>query len=98
MTPKDAVARVMLRMRYGAGLSQHEAEDMSGLQRTYFSKLENGGATPQLDSLVRLTELYGQTMEGFGRLLDAEMRGEGGPLPPKPAGKPRGRKRRRVIE
>jgi transcriptional regulator with XRE-family HTH domain len=98
MKPKDAVARVMLRMRYMAGLSQREAEDLSGLQRTYFSKVENGGAAPQIDSLVKLTELYGQTMEGFGRLLDAEMRGEGGPLPPKPAGKPRGRKSWRVIE
>ena len=71
MTLGETIARLRAERR----MSQGDLADALGVSRQSVSKWETNGAVPDLDKLVRLSELFGVT-------LDELVKGEAGERPP----------------
>lgn len=50
-------------LRKQNGLSQEQLSDKLGIARQTVSKWETGQAVPELSTLIRLSELYGVTID-----------------------------------
>lgn len=59
---KELGARLQ-KLRRQAGMSQQELADQLHVSRQSISKWELGTATPDLDNLVRLSELFGVSLD-----------------------------------
>ena len=51
------------KLRAEKGLSQGELSEMLDVSRQSISKWENGGATPDLDNIIKLSEIFGITID-----------------------------------
>lgn len=58
----DSLGAAIRHYRDEAGLTQAELAQLSGLNRTYLSKLEGGGETEQLRRLLRVLKQLGVRM------------------------------------
>ena len=52
------IAERLQELRKKAGYSQEQVADMLGLSRQAISKWESGQGKPEIDNVVKLTELY----------------------------------------
>ena len=77
MTLGETIARLRAERR----MSQGDLADALGVSRQSVSKWETNGAVPDLDKLVRLSELFGVT-------LDQLVKGEAGERPPETSVRP----------
>ncbi len=56
---RNATARVIVRRRHEAGLSQERLAEIANLERTYLSFLERRLRTPGFETLVKLAGAFG---------------------------------------
>lgn len=57
------VGENICRLRTGKGMSQGDLADALGVSRQSISKWETGGAVPELEKLVKLSALFGVTLD-----------------------------------
>lgn len=57
------VGENICRLRAGKGMSQGDLADALGVSRQSISKWETGGAVPELEKLVKLSALFGVTLD-----------------------------------
>lgn len=57
------VGENICRLRTGRGMSQGDLADALGVSRQSISKWETGGAVPELEKLVKLSALFGVTLD-----------------------------------
>lgn len=55
---KLAVGKRFKEVREQRNLSQMQVETLSGIDRSYLSKLEQGKVNPTLETMIRLSEVY----------------------------------------
>ncbi|MGV9482421.1 MULTISPECIES: helix-turn-helix domain-containing protein [Gordonia] len=67
---RDAVGDAIRRARVGAGLTQQQLADASGVSRPAIARIETGEASTQVDRLWDLAEALGTTPSAI--LADAE--------------------------
>ena len=67
---RDAVGDAIRRARVGAGLTQQQLADASGVSRPAIARIETGEASTQIDRLWDLAEALGTTPSAI--LADAE--------------------------
>jgi ribosome-binding protein aMBF1 (putative translation factor) len=53
----------LTKARNERGLSQRKLEELSGVKQPVIARLENGSASPQLDTVLRLLAPLGKTLE-----------------------------------
>lgn len=53
------IAERLQKLRKNAGYSQEQVAEMLGLSRQAISKWENGQVNPEIDNIIKLTEIYG---------------------------------------
>lgn len=54
------LGRLVFELRVGAGLTQAQLAERMGTTQAAFSRLEEGGGTPRLDTLAKLAEAVGR--------------------------------------
>jgi predicted transcriptional regulator len=57
------VARELIRLRKGQGLSQSEVARRAGLKQPAIARLESGAVTPTLDTIQRVAHALGRQVE-----------------------------------
>ena len=78
-------------MRLEHHLSQGDVADALDVSRQSVSKWENDGAVPDLDKLVKLSQLFGVSLDQL--VMGQEEEGEKAPPPPpQPAAQPTGQR------
>ena len=79
------LGKTIYRLRTEKNMSQGDLADALGVSRQSVSKWENGNATPDLERLVKMAELFGVTLdEMVGRLPPENADGNSGKTPPQP--------------
>ena len=58
------------RLREKAGLTQTEVEARTGIAQSRLSRYENGRKLPDLNTLDRLLDCYGENLAGLNRALE----------------------------
>jgi transcriptional regulator with XRE-family HTH domain len=87
MGAKENVARNMRRLRVKLGVSQEAFADLTGIDRTYVSRLERKLENPTVTVLEKVAAALGVEI--------AELFADPGPADAKPPSLPAGRKKRR---
>ena len=67
------LAQTIYQLRIQKGMSQGDLAEALEVSRQSVSKWETGGATPDLDKLVKMSELFGVTLD---ELVTGESAGE----------------------
>lgn len=67
----DAIGPVVRVLRLARGLSQSQFAKLCGCPRSYISKLERGGTSPLLRTLVRLAVAFDVPLIALVRLIEA---------------------------
>lgn len=62
---ENLLGEILRRARLTAGLTQEALAHAAGIDRTYVSMLENGKASPTLETLFRLCEALGVSAAGI---------------------------------
>ena len=63
LEPEYQLIRAMIECRGELNLSQQQLADITGINRTDISKLENGNANPSLKTIKRVAEGLGKRVE-----------------------------------
>lgn len=70
---RSATARVLVRLRHEAGLSQEKLAELAEMERTYLSFLERRLRTPGLETIIRLAGAFGIRAAELVDEIDFEM-------------------------
>ena len=71
---KHLLGEILRRERQRAGLTQEALAHAAGIDRTYVSMLENGKASPTLETLFRLCDAIGVSASAVVAELEREGR------------------------
>lgn len=63
----ETIAERLFLLRKQKGLSQEELADMTEVSRQAVSKWERGEAVPDIDKLVKLSQIYGVSIDSIVR-------------------------------
>ena len=63
MQPEYEIKRALIEARTGAGLTQKELSDKTGITQGDISKLENGAGNPSIKTLQRLAHGMGMRLQ-----------------------------------
>ena len=70
MTIEKAFGYALKKLRNERGFSQEKLALISGFHRTYISLLERGEKSPSLNTLEKLSQALGITLEEFVKFIE----------------------------
>ena len=70
---KDAVGRVICKLRKKKGLSQEILSGLAGIPRSHLSMIETGYISPTVETLWKVSEALGMRLSEVIRMAEGEM-------------------------